>query len=464
MNRSPVPGTAPPPNTVVWSSSFAVYLGTAGAAVGLGSIWRFPYLTGTSGGSAFILGFVLACVLIACPLLAAEFSLGRSSRCSPPEAAGAVATAQGFSSRWNTIGVLGSLAAFLIFSYYAVIAGWVLAYTWKCAAGVLSAAGPRHVAALWHAFRSDPLEVGAWHAAFVMMVILISARGLQRGIEAANKYRAPALLVLLLILVTYSLSMGDVRHGLSFAFAPHFSAVTSQVVLAAIGQAFYATGVGQAMMIAYGAYVAPGVSLVRTSLIIISSILLVSLMATLMVFPLVFAYGMDPAQGPALVFDVLARVFTEMPGGRFIGTLFFLLLTLAALMPSIALLEPAIAWLLQRYRLTRACAAWAVGSAAWVLGLGSVLSFNQWSGWHPLAFIPVLADKTFFNVLDYVSANVMLPIGAVLTSILVGWRLSSAFTAEELVETTPAARVACRWLLRYLCPLAIMAVFVATLI
>jgi NSS family neurotransmitter:Na+ symporter len=356
------------------------------------------------------------------------------------------------------------VAAFLIFSYYSVIAGWVLAYAWKCAAGVLSSAGPAHVGALWRHFRSNPLEVGAWHVAFVLLVVLISARGLQRGIEVANKIRAPGLLVLLLILVVYSLSTGDVRRGLAFAFTPNFRAINAQVVLAAIGQAFYATGVGQAMMIAYGAYIEPGVSLVRTSLIITASILLVSLLATLMVFPLVFGYGMNPAQGPALVFDVLPRVFTEMPGGRLIGTLFFVLLVLAALMPSIALLEPAVAWLIQRFGLGRMAAVCLVAGASWFLGLGSVFSFSLWSGWHPLAFVPALADKTFFDVMDYVSANIMLPIGAVLTSILVGWRLSLVFTTDELAETTPGVRAACRWLLRYLCPLAILAVFIAALI
>src|SRR6201996_2067166 len=442
-----------------WSSSLSVYLCTAGASVGLGSIWRFPYLAGTGGGSAFILIFILACVLVATPLLAAEFALGRKSRLSPPDAAGAVAG----NPRWNAIGILGTLAAYLIFSYYTVIAAWVLAYAWKCASGLLSAAGPSHVADLWTAFQARPLEVASWHAAFVALVVVISARGLQGGIEPANKIRAPALLVLLLILVVYALFTGDVRRGLTFAFKPDFSAVNAQVVLSAIGQAFYATGVGQAMMIAFGAYIERGTSLVRTSLVITGSILLVSLLATMLIFPLVFGYGMNPAQGPALVFDVLPRVFVEMPGGRLVGTLFFLLLTLAALMPSIGLLEPGIAWLVQQGGLRRGPAVWIVGGASWVLGIGSVLSLNLWSGWHPLGFIPAFAGKTFFDLVDYVGSNIMLPIGAVLTSVLVGWRLSDAFIREEFAETSPLARIACVFLLRYVCPLAILAVFAATL-
>jgi neurotransmitter:Na+ symporter, NSS family len=217
-------------------------------------------------------------------------------------------------------------------------------------------------------------------------------------------------------------------------------------------------------MIAYGAYVEPGTSLLRTSVVITGSILVVSVLATLMIFPLVFGYGMNPAQGPELVFDVLPRVFSEMPGGRLIGTLFFVLLVLAALMPSIALLEPSVAWLIQRFRIGRIAAVCAVAGAAWVLGIGSVLSFSAWSGWHPLGILPMFADKTFFDVSDYVTANLMLPMGAILTSILVGWRLDATFMDRELVETTPVARRACRWLLRYVCPLAILGVFAATLI
>jgi neurotransmitter:Na+ symporter, NSS family len=184
----------------------------------------------------------------------------------------------------------------------------------------------------------------------------------------------------------------------------------------------------------------------------------------MMIFPLVFAYGMNPAQGPALVFDVLPRVFTEIPGGRIIGTLFFLLLVLAATTPSIALLEPVAAWLMRRRSVGRSTAVWIIGVTSWLLGIGTVLSFNRWSDWHPLAFIPLFAHKTFFDVLDYACSNIMMPIGALLTSIFIGWRVNTVFARDELAETKPLARVACVWLLRYVCPLAILAVFVATLV
>ena len=452
------------PLTPFWSSRVAFYLSAVGAAVGLGSIWRFPFLAGASGGSAFIFVFVLACLLIATPLLTAEFIIGRRSRVSPPEAAGILAAASGLSRRWNAIGVLGTLATFMIMSYYSLIAGWVLAYTWKTASGLLVGLDREHVAGLWRSFLASPWEMGAWHIAFLGLVALISARGVNKGIEIANKIRAPALLVLLLILVAYALATGDVRRGLAFAFAPNFAAITPQVVLAAIGQAFYATGVGMAMMIAYGAYVAPGTSLVRTSLIISGSILLVSLLATLLVFPLVFRYGLNPAQGAELVFDVLATVFAEMPGGRLIGSLFFLLLVFAALTPSLAGIEPLVAWLQQRRGLGRTQAALVTVAACWIVGIGSVLSFNVWSAWHPLGAVPILANMTFFSVVDYVSSNVLLPIGAFLTSLFVGWRVSRTIVAEELAETSPFARRFAIWSLRYLCPVALAAVLASTLV
>jgi len=216
-------------------------------------------------------------------------------------------------------------------------------------------------------------------------------------------------------------------------------------------------------MLAYGSYVATGTSLVRSALIITGSILLVSLLATLTIFPLVFRYGMNPAQGPELVFEVLATVFAEMPGGRLVGTLFFVLLVFAALTPSIAGFEPLVAWLQQRRGVSRARAVAITLSAAWVLGVGSVLSFSRWSGWHPLGWFPTFAGKTFFDVLDFVSSNVLLPVGALATSVFVGWRISRTILDDELSETTPFVRRWCVWSLRYACPIAIAAVFAAAL-
>lgn len=446
----------------IWSSRFVAYLATIGAAVGLGSIWRLPYLVGTSGGSAFLLVFVLACLGIATPLLVAEFALGRRSRQSPPDAAGAVAVESGASPRWNAIGIVGTIACFAITTYYMVIAGWVLAYTWKCATGALAGLDRPAVAAQFQSLLASPLELVAWQVAFIGGVAFTSARGIGRGVELATRWRAPLLLVLLIFLSGYALANGDVRSGLAFAFAPNFAAITPQVVVAAVGQAFFATGVGMAMMLAYGAYLPRGTSLVRSALGITGSILLVSLLATLMIFPLVFAYGMNPAGGPELVFGVLATVFAEMPAGRWVGTLFFVLLLLAAFTPSLAAFEPMVSWLHQHRVQSRRRAVALVAVAVWAVGLGTVLSFNRWATWFPLGFLPTFATKTFFDVFDYVASNLLLPLGALATSLLVGWRLRRDILAEELAEASPGAARLCIWLLRYACPLALAAVLIAT--
>ena len=450
-------------STPVWSSQLAAYLGTIGAAVGLGSIWRFPYLAGTLGGGTFIVVFVLACLFIATPLLIAEFMIGRQTRLPPMSSPGAFAASIGASRRWNAIGQIATLAVFLITSYYTLIAGWVVAYAVKCARGDLVGLTRPAVQAEWRAFLSDPWQLMGWQLIFLVTVAFISGRGLGRGIEVVSRIRAPALVVLLLLLDGYALNTGDVPAALRFAFAPHWEAMSAGVVLAAIGQAFFATGVGLGMMLAYGSYMSSEAPLVRPALAISGSILLASLLATLMVFPLVFRFHMDPAGGPALVFDVLPTVFAVMPGGRLVGTVFFLLLILAALTPTLAAFEPIVAWLGTR-GCSRPRAAAVSAIAVWATGLGSVLSFNVLAEWHPLNAVPLLAGKTLFEVVDFIAGNVLTPVGALLTCLLIGWRLDRAIFATELRGTVPFVQRACRVLLRYVAPLAIGGVLLFALL
>ena len=445
-----------------WSSQLAVYLGTIGAAVGLGSIWRFPYLAGTLGGGVFLGAFVLACLFIATPLLVAEFMIGRYARRAPIDAAGAMAVSIGRSRRWNIIGKIATTAAFMIVSYYTIVAGWVVAYAWKCATGAFAEMPRAELQAMWRHFLADPWQIMGWQVVFLGAVAFISARGLGPGIELASRIRAPVLLVLLLVLDAYSLATGDVAQTVRFVFAPHWGMVSAGVILAAIGQAFYATGVGMGMMIAYGSYMSRRAPLVRPALLVSGSILLVSVMATILVFPLVFRFHMDPAGGPALVFDVLPTAFALMPGGRFIGTIFFVLLIFASLTPSLAGFEPLVAWL-QARGMRRAQAAVASVMAAWLAGIGSVLSFNVLANWRPLDWIPLLAGKTMFEVVDFVSGNLLLPLCALLTCLFIGWRLDRATFAAELDGASALVRNVCRILLRYICPLAIAAVLLAAL-
>ena len=450
-------------HTPAWSSQFAAYLATIGAAVGLGSIWRFPYLAGTLGGGTFIIVFVLACIFIATPLLTAEFIIGRHSRLPPTLSPGALAASIGASRRWNAIGMMGTLAVFLIGSYYTLIAGWVVAYAAKCMRGELAGLARPAVQAQWRAFLADPRQLMGWQLLFLVSVAFISGRGVGRGSEVASRIRAPALLVLLILLDGYAVYTGDVAAAIHFAFAPHWEALSAGVVLSAIGQAFFATGVGCAMMLSYGSYMASGASLLRQALAISGSILLASLLATLLVFPLVFRYHMDPAAGPALVFDVLPTMFAVMPAGRLVGTMFFVLLIFAALTPMLACFEPLVGWLGSR-GWSRASAAAGSAVAVWVAGLGSLLSFNVLADWHPLEAVPLFAGKTLFEVIDFVAGNVLAPVGALLTCLLIGWRLNRAAFASELRGTAPLVQSTCRVLLRFIAPLAIGAVLLLALL
>ncbi|GAC1676034.1 MAG: sodium-dependent transporter [Steroidobacteraceae bacterium] len=458
----PTPGS-PLKVRAKWSSQLAVYLGTVGAAVGLGSIWRFPYLAGTLGGGAFIGVFVLACLIIAAPLLVAEYMIGRYSGLAPSDAAGAMAADIGGSRRWNIIGQLGTIAGFLICSYYTIVAGWVVAYAWKCGMGAFAGLARPQLQEEWRQFLADPWQLMGWQALFIGAVSFISARGLGPGIELASRIRAPLLLVLLLLLDAYALSTGDVAQTVRFVFAPHWDTLSPAVVLAAIGQAFYATGVGMGMMLAYGSYMPRRAPLVRPALLVSGAILLVSLLATILVFPLVFRFHMDPAGGPALVFDVLPTAFALMPAGRWIGTVFFVLLVLAALTPTLAGFEPVTAWL-QARGLRRGIAAVATGLSTWLAGLCSVFSFNWINDWHPLERVPILAGKTVFEVIDFLAGNVLLSVGALLTCLFIGWRLDRTAFFSEIGGKSALVMQACRLLLRYICPLAIAAVLLAALL
>jgi NSS family neurotransmitter:Na+ symporter len=443
-----------------WSSDLAFSLSAVGAAVGLGSIWRFPYLAGAGGGFAFILVFVIACLVFGAPVLVAEIVIGRWSRRSPPQAAGEIAARFGFSRLWNVVGWTGSIAGFLVVSYYTMIAGWVLAYTWFFLSGNYARGGTAAAVGKFHAFIADSRAVSLWQLGFFSLVALISARGVNRGVEWANRWRAPALLAILLALVAYSLATGDVARGLRFAFAPDLSRLSPAIVLGAVGQSLYALGVSAGIMIAYGAYMPAGESIGRAVLAVIGSIFAVSLLATVAIFPLVFHYGLNPAGGPQLVFEVLPVAFAEMPGGRVIGTLFFALLILAAFTPSVGLLEPWIAWLVERGGMRRPVAVCLCTGSCWLIGQGSVQSFGRWADWHPLTSIPRLAAMNLFGLLDFLSANLLMPMSALLVSMFVGWRMNHLIPEAEFSGLSATSRRLLLFALRYVCPLGIVIVVI----
>jgi neurotransmitter:Na+ symporter, NSS family len=444
-----------------WSSKLAFYFVSVGAAVGLGTLWRFPYLAGQYGG-VFILVFIVVCLVITSPILAAEFMLGRGGRGSPPAAARAVAVAAQRSSRWSLTGWLGTLAIVAIMTYYAVIGGWVFAYVGTFATGELTGADAAEIGRRFQGLLAMPWTLALWHLLFLVAAVGISVAGLARGIELANKVMIPGLFVLLLALVVYAFAEGDLERGAAFVFRADWSQVDGGLVLAAVGQAFYATGVGMAIMMAYGAYLPRRVSLLRSGAVVSSSIIAASVLASLVVFPLAFRYGVDPAQGPELAFIVLPAIFTHMPGGQVAGLAFFILLAFAALSSAIAGLEPPSLVLRERFGLSRRAAVGLVGVVLWLAGLPVVLSFNAWSDVRPLAVFPQFAEHGIFELLDYVSANLLLPVGAFLTCLFVAWRLPVSLLKEEF-GLAGRGLLAYRLVLGAVCPVAILLLFILNL-
>jgi len=441
-----------------WSSDLGFLLGAVGAAVGLGSIWRFPYLAGAGGGFAFIAVFVVACLAFGAPMLIGEAVIGRWARTSPQTAAGTIAARFGYTRRWNVVGWTGAIAGFLVTSYYTMIAGWVLSYAWLFLTGQYARGGVADTAARFHAMTSDSRAASLWQLGFFALVTVVSARGVNRGVEFANRWRAPALLAILLVLVAYSLATGDVAKGLSFAFAPDLSRLTPSVLLDAAGQAFYALGICVGVMIVYGGYMPANEPLGRSVIAVIGSILVVSALATIVIFPLVFHYGLNPAGGPELVFQVLPVAFAEMPGGRIVGTLFFALLVLAAFTPTMALMEPWVSWLMERFALRRAVATCLATSSCWLVGQVSVLSFGAATNVHPLASVPRFATMNLFGIVDFVSSNLLMPLSTLFVSVFLGWRLAGQVPDEEYSGLGPRQRRLLVFALRYLCPFGIIVI------
>jgi NSS family neurotransmitter:Na+ symporter len=446
-----------------WSSRFAFLMAAVGAAVGLGNIWKFPYITGQNGGGAFVLVYLLAVVFVALPILIAEVALGRWGRQSPPNSMGVVAREQGRSRAWRLVGWSGMLAAYLIATYYSVISGWTMVYIFKNGGGHFAGADAAAVAAEFDALLASPGTLGLWHGLFMVIVTVILARGIQAGIERAVKVLMPALFALLLLMVGYGIVEGDMPSALRFMFEFDFSVIDGRVILVAIGQAFFSIGVAMGLMMAYGAYLPREISIARSAVIISVMDTLVAIIAGLAIFPIVFANGTNPGEGPGLIFVTLPIAFGSVTGGLIFGTLFFILLLFAALTSVIGTIEPVIAWSQEKFGIRRAVAAVLSCAVVFVLGFGTVFSFNLWKDWRPLAGFERFADFGYFEILDYLTANLMMPVTGLLLALFVGWRIKpQAIEAELGIENRRLFR-AWFWLLRWLVPVSIALILYSSL-
>ena len=448
-------------NTVHWSSRFAFLMAAMGSAIGLANIWRFPYTVGVSGGGAFVFVYIGAVLILALPILIAELMVGRRGAASPPEAMARVAEESGHSRNWGWVGiVLGGFAAILTLSFYSIVGGWTIAYSAKTAIGHLGEVNNEASQNAFAALNADPLVLMFWFSLFLAVTVIVSARGIKKGVERVVKTLMPALLIMLLIMVGYAMWAGDFQRALNFMFTPDFSQINARTVMAAFGQAFFSIGVGVTNMMAYGAYIQRTTAIPRSALYVVGADTMVALLAGLAIFPIIFAYGLEPGAGPGLVFITLPVAFAQVPGGLIFGCVFFLLLFFAALTSSISMMEAPVSWLCDRTRLSRVKAALLTGGISWLLGIFAVLSFNVWADVYPLDSIAIFAGKTFFDLYDFTVTNVLIPLGGITIAIFVGWVMKTRFSSEELYGDQPNGwyRV---WLflVRFVAPVILAGVF-----
>jgi len=445
-----------------WSSQFAFILAALGSAVGLGNLWRFPYLVGENGGGAFItlyLGFV---VLIGIPALIAVIMLGRRGQSSPILCLYKVSKDQGVSSRWGGLGWLLVLSAYLLLTIFSVVVSWILDFLSFAITTGFNGLEQSSATAMFDGLKNDPFRMAIWHGVFMAMIMIIVGKGIRKGIEKAVKVMMPSLFIILIILAGYALYHGDATAALNFLFAPDFSKIDMNVIMLAIGQAILSLSVGGAGMLVYGAYIGGNVSIPKSSCIIAGMDTLVAILAGLMIFPIVFHYGLEPGQGPGLMFVTLPVAFAQMPGGDFFAILFFTLLLLAALSTGLSMFEPVVAWFKDQRGVSRPMGALIIGVATWLVGLFNVFSFNLLSDTRPLAFIQSLQDLTIFGAVEYLVANFAMPTGSLLVAIYVGWMISEKMRKEEFTDNTnPAYYKYWRTLIRYFVPFAIAGVFIA---
>ncbi len=435
-----------------WSSRWAFIMAATGSAVGLGNIWRFPYITGEYGGGAFVLMYLACVFLVGIPIMMAEVMLGRRGRQSPINTMEALSKEEGLNPAWRYLGWMGVVAGFLILSFYSVVAGWTLEYIFQAGSGSFLTATDGEIGEAFDSLLRNPGQLLAMHTLFMALTVVVVAMGVRSGLERAVKFLMPALFILLLIMVGYAMSTDGFQEGLYYLFYPDWSKLSAEGFLAALGQAFFSLSLGMGAIMVYGAYLPDDASIGHTTVSIALADTLVAIMAGLAIFPLVFAYGLDVGSGPGLIFVTLPIAFGQMPYGQIFGTGFFILLLFAAWTSSISLLEPAVAWLVENRGIARPKSAAIAGLIAWTLGIGSVLSFNLWQGYK-------LFDKTYFDIMDYVTSNILLPLGGLLIAIFSAWLMSKKTVVAELGLGEGFVFQAWLFVVRFVAPIGVVVIF-----
>ncbi|HLR64051.1 MAG TPA: sodium-dependent transporter [Pseudogracilibacillus sp.] len=434
-----------------WTSKLGFILATAGSAIGLGAIWKFPYIAGKSGGGAFFLIFILFTLLIGMPILLAEFIIGRHTQKD------AVTSYKIFApnSSWHGIGILGMITCFILLSFYSVVGGWILLYIVETLLGHLTGLAGSEYGALFDNLIANPAYVLLAQFFFMAITILVVSRGIQSGIERASKIMMPALFIAFIILIVRSLTLDNIGEGLTFFLYPDFSSLTSNGILFALGQSFFSISVGVSVMVTYSSYLSRKEDLPKSALTIVLMNISISLLAGLAIFPAVFAFGFEPTEGPGLLFVVLPAVFDQMAFGPFFLFVFLILFLFATLTSAFSMVEIIVASVTKDDQTKRKKTTWVTGMLIFLVGIPSALSFG------------ILGDVTIFSLsifdaADFLVSNILMPIGAFLIAIFVGFKIPRQTLWREMKQgSSMAKRIFATWflLIKYIVPIAIVIVF-----
>lgn len=438
-----------------WSSKLGFILAAAGSAIGLGAIWKFPYIAGQNGGGAFFLIFILFTLLLGLPLLLAEFSIGRLTQENAVDSYRKIAP----KAKWHWIGILGMIACFILLSFYSVIGGWIIIYLYKAITGQLNGLSSDQYTQVFGDTISDPIISLIVQLLFILMTIVVVARGVQKGIEQASKIMMPALFILFILLVIRSITLDGAMAGISFLLQPDFSKLTSKTILEAMGQSFFTLSVGVSVMVTYSSYLPKNQSLPRSAFSIVGMNLVIVLLAGLAIFPAVFALGLEPGAGPVLLFNVLPTVFSQLPLGMLFFIAFLILFLFAALTSAFSMLEIIVSVITKKDIKGRKKWSWIIGIAIFIFGIPSALSYGALGD-------VTLFGKTFFDLMDYTVSNILMPLGALLIAIFVPLKVKKSVLYEELKQGSGLKRglfEAWYFLIRFVAPVLIFVVMLDVL-
>ncbi len=436
-----------------WSSRLGFVMAAAGSAIGLGTLWKFPYVTGENGGGAFILVYILCTLFIGIPLFIGELLVGRAGQKSAVPVFGILTHV---ATPWRLAGWLGVISSFLIMSFYSVIAGWGLNYVLMSLNQFYAGCSPEEIGQLFETLSQSGDITLFWHAVFTAISVSVVFRGIRRGVEHWSKLMTSLLLILVSLLFCFNLTLDGFQAALHFVFTPDFSKLHPSSILEALGLSLFTLSLGQAIMLTYGSYMNKSDDVPKTSLIVSSMVIVVSLLCAMTIFPIMFTFNMPPQAGFGLVFKTLPVLFAKLPGSLLLSTLFFTLFSFSALTSAIAFVEVIVATLIDLYDISRRRAAIIVGVSLFVFGIPSALSFSKgvFCNWEELY------GKTFFETINTLTSVWLLPLGGLLTSLFIGWKLDPMRKREEFMQTTTLGWMYRPWrfMIRYLVPAAIIVI------